>query len=71
MSKNVFLLALIAMGCTSCNMTSMINRSTDSINRNRWAIEKSTDTIRNNAELVGESTKAIEENNQLIRKMSH
>lgn len=62
------LLPLICLSLTGCGRN-LIDKSTDSINSNSWAIQRSTEVIRQNAVLIEESNAVIEENRRLLEHM--
>lgn len=64
----VLLLPIVLLSLTGCGKN-LIDKSTDSINRNSYAIQKSTQVIRANAALIEESNAVIEENKRLLEQM--
>lgn len=64
----LLLLPLIILSLTGCGRN-LIDKSTDSINSNSWAVQRSTQVIRENAVLIEESNAVIAENQRLLEKM--
>ena len=64
----LLLLPLIFLSLTGCGRN-LIDKSTDSINANSWAVQRSTEVIRQNSVLIEESNAVIAENQRLLESM--
>ena len=68
MITRLILLPAILLSTTGC-MNTLIDRSTNSINANSYAIQRSTEVINENAALIEQSNKVIAENQRLLEKL--